>query len=510
MELSEYLLEAYNYQMMSKSEIKVSSNFHGQMSQINKVLKNDKTALIKTLLEFMVNTGNVDFDFQTKDDKLNKLLSAWKGKVNKSVSNDIPMGLRSFTSQYMTERYKSSMIVIRILWENIDGYTLPAKMWVLDGSSIRVKNESKALNTVDYYLGPIKSQNKLTSTDTTTSIIRKPFNQWYDLYPTPFFVGTGALYHAMFKEQILMRQGELITSSFPYQLFIKIGTDAALKKGHVPTEEELKQQLKNFQNLKNNYDSHSYSKGLAGAYPHDVNFEELIPEYEKGLKDALTKSVDKNILSAMGMIELRGFSSNREEAILNPKIMVERIKDAVLDYSEVLKYIVELIKDKNSNKYTFNSEVKVVPGVIKAFVDDNMRNMIRSWYDRGLISQKTAVEDTSEIDFTQQVIERDRERKLNLNERMYPRIIQNSEKDSNQEDFPNEDAPADKQKGSPESNNYFMATVDDIPEEIKAEMNKEETKDFLAILNKFIKSNAYSETLFDEAIEYTCKKMFNL
>jgi len=66
------------------------------------------------------------------------------------------------------------------------------------------------------------------------------------------------------------------------------------------------------------------------------------------------------------MIELRGFSSNREEAILNPKVLVEEVEDAVKDYVELLNEIVKQL-NKNSGKYTVNEKVEVQSGIIKHF-----------------------------------------------------------------------------------------------------------------------------------------------
>lgn len=487
--------EHFEKKLLQNSKINVSSEFHNQVDQIKKLLKNDTTALVSTILEYMIHAATVDIDFQTSNSTLSNLLMDWKKNLNRNLGIDIPSGLRSFTEQYFRERLKSSLLAVRIKWENKNGYIIPSKMWVMDGGSVYAENDNATLTSTKYYLGKPSEHNEYFKNNSGEStIIRKPYNQWYDLYPTPYLVKKGTLYHALFKQVILERQAEIIKTAFPYQLLIKVGTDAALKK-HAPSDQDLTNLLTQFQTLKDEYDTKDLSKGLAGAFPHDVNLEELMPDYKKGLDQDITKGVDKNILSSLGMIELRGFSSNREESILNPKVLVEEIVDAVNDYTEMLTDIVELVKEKNSNKYNINSKVEVVPGTIKAFVTDEMRSMIRSWYDRGLVSYQDGLESTTSLNFNTQAIKRDNEVKLNLNTRMYPRQVQNQENNITDISPNNEDVPDDKKKDTPEAQNYKNASecfniteefegIYSIPNEIRNELSEKEQKVFYKAFNE--------------------------
>ena len=63
----------------------------------------------------------------------------------------------------------------------------------------REKNDD--LRQTKYYLG--KKYGKSLGEGDTTVIIRKPYNHWYDLYPTPYLVKKGALYHALLKEKLI-------------------------------------------------------------------------------------------------------------------------------------------------------------------------------------------------------------------------------------------------------------------------------------------------------------------
>lgn len=495
--IQQYYEKFMDLMFSPSGKIQVASDFHGQMNQISSLLSNDKTGLISSILEYMVHAGTVDINFNTENDKLEKVFNLWKTNINKELNIDIPRGLRSFTEQYFRERWKSSFIVVRIKWSKIDGFLMPTLMYVMDGQSIYAFNKKGNLNTVEYSFGKksTKSYKELKNSEYETYIVRKPYNHWYDKYPTPYLVKKGALYHGIFKSRILSRQEDIINTALPYQFLIKVGTQEAIKRGMGPNKQDLQEILDMFKSKKKDFDEQTLAKGLAGAFPGDVNFEELIPDYAKILDEKILKSADKNILYALGMIEFKGVSSTREEAILNPKVLVEEVEDGVKDYVELLKEIVEQIKEKNKDKYKF-SKVEVQPGMIKTFLTDDMKVLIRSWYDRGLVGYKSALENTTGLHFDTQVKERKTEKRLGLDETMYSRVIQNLEKDPADTSPESEDVPEDK-KG-PEANNYKNAKVDaeilepmktirSIPNEIRELLTSEEQRVFKKAFNeKFI------------------------
>ena len=496
--IQQYYNQLFDLMLSPTGKIKVNDTFHGQMQQINRLLENDQTGLVSTLLEFMVHAGTVDVNFNSDNPKLSKLFDEWKENVNADLNLDIPRGLRGFTEQYFRERWKSSFIVVNLRWHKINGFWLPTRMYLMDGASIHVKNDKRLLNGNAYYLGnPDKDEaEQLKNTETQTIIVRKPYNHWYDQYPVPYLVRKGALYHSLFKIKVLERQSEIIQTAFPYQLLIKVGTQEAIKKGMGPTQEDLDAIKEKFQNQKKDFDEHVFAKGLIGAFAGDVNLEELIPDYKKALDEAILKPVDKNILYALGMIEFKGFSSNREEAILNPKVLVEEVEDGVKDYVELLTEIVKQIREKNRGKYTVNDKVEVQSGIIPAFLTDEMRTLIRSWYDRGLVGRKSALENTTGLNFETQVKERGIERKQKLDTLMYPRLTQNLEKDPADLTPDTEDIPDDKKPGTPESKNYKnaceetecivepMKTIRSLPNEIRDELTKSEQRVFKQAFNQ--------------------------
>ncbi|MHA1737411.1 MAG: hypothetical protein ACTSWD_02425 [Candidatus Heimdallarchaeota archaeon] len=522
--VQKYYEKLMDLMFSSGGKISVPTNFHGQMRVIEKLLKNDNTALISTILEFMIHSATVSYSFDAQNDNVNKALSTWAKDVNKDLNLDIPKGLRNFTEQFMRERLKSSMNVVRLKWNQVDGYWLPTRMWLMDGASIYVKNDKKALNTNQYFLGKPGENNIISNSENETILIRKPYNQWYDSYPTPYLVKKGALYHALFKQKILARIAEVVNTAFPYQFFIKMGTEQAINQGKAPSEEALREQLKAFQTKNSEAGDHQFAKGLGGAFPADVKFEELIPSYEKVLNDKILAPTDKNILSALGMIELKGFAQNREEMILNPKVLVEEVSDCVADYTDFLEDVMDLIKERNSTKYNFSGTIDVAPGVIESFVTDDMRTLIRSMYDRGLVSMEDTLEGTTSLNFKTQVKKRKQETARKIDLLMEPRKIQNMDGDTQPEkkNDNEEEVTPDKDKKTPEADNYKnadlelitepMKTVRSIPEDIKKQLTKAEQQTFKVAFNEALangKNLEYDNFLLEKtAMEFAVKKVF--
>ncbi len=488
--MEQYYEKLFDLMLSPTGKIKVNKTFHKQMGQIKTLLGNDKTGLVSTLIDFMIHASNVDITFNSSNPKMNKLLANWKDNVNANLSIDIPRGLRSFAEQYFRERWQSSFIAVNIRWEVVDGYWLPKKMYIMDGASIYCENDKGNLNTNRYFLGKPneKKSNELRNTETTSIIIRKPYNQLYDQYPTPYLIKKGALYHSLFKIKVLERQADIIQTAFPYQLLIKVGTQDAIKKGIGPSQAQLEEIKQKFQNQKKNFDEHVYSKGVVGAFAGDVNLEEIIPDYIKALDEKILKSADKNILYALGMIEFKGFSSNREEAMLNPKVLVEEVEDAVKDYNALMSEIIMQMQEKNIKRYKSQDKIEVQSGVIKTFLTDNMKTLIRSWFDRGLVGYKSGLENTTGLDFETQFKERQKETKEKITTVCYPRLVQNMEKYPDKENIPD-----DKNPDTPESKNYKNAkecitkefeSINDIPEFFRNRIEDDKLVLFMANFNK--------------------------
>lgn len=101
-----------------------------------------------------------------------------------------------------------------------------------------------------------------------------------------------------------------------------------------------------------------------------------------------------------------------------------------------------------------NNVIRVIPGKIKAFITDEMRALLRSMYDRGVLSKQSGAEDIADVDFEVEVERRIKEKERKLQEIMYPHITQNLEQNEN---LDLEDQG--KKPGSPEADNFNNAVV---------------------------------------------------
>jgi len=414
-----------------QNTVAVRSDFHGQMGQINDFFKNDQSALMITILNYMVATATVDFSFETDNSNLTKAFDEWKKNLNKDINVDIPKGLTAFTKQYFRERWRSSFLALNIAWDKdvSSGLILPSKMWLCDGASLYVEGDGKKLDSYEYYIGKKSAEKVKLPLSGTDLIVRKPYAAWHDKYPSPYLVSKGALYHALVKREIVDKQGALIEAIIPYLLQLKAGSEVMAKLGQEPTQPELDALKQEFRDLKENYRYQVRTKGAIGAFQHDVDLQHFIPELKKAFDQEITLGTDKNILAAMGMIELQGFSKNREETILNPKVLIEEIINSVNEYADLLEEIVDRILEKNKlehRKYSQN-DVRVVPGVIKSILTNDMKQMLRSLFDRGTIGHQDFLETCSPLDFKISLARRRQESENQIDVDLYPHVIQNQE-----------------------------------------------------------------------------------
>jgi cation transport regulator ChaB len=447
-----------------RNDIRVSGDFREQMKQINCLLKNDETGMVATILDFMTHAAAVPMKIETENPTLDAMLQTWqKSILNKDINIDIPRGLQELSVEYYKERWKSSFIGLRVRWESVTingkAWIIPKEMWLVDGASIVVDGKMSTLNGKTYFMDKSK-EHPLKSTKDETVIIRKPFNSWYDSYPTPFLVKRGVLFNALLKKAIINKQADVIQQIIPYLLLLKSGSDKLAEMKLLATEPEMKKLKEDIVKAVSQYDHTGEIGKLLATLSYDVTMEHFIPDLTKLFDEKVIRSTDKNILAGLGMIEVQGFAKTREETMLNPKALVEEVKDAVSDWACMLEEVMYQMIERNSaakTKLTIGKEIRVVPSAIKAFMTDNMKTMLRNLYDRGLISKQTAVEDIAELDFKVQVERRTKETAEGMDDTMYPPQIQNFEQypDVKSTDKP---APDDKKKNSPESKNYKNAS----------------------------------------------------
>jgi len=413
----------------NRNRIVVPKDFLGRHAKIYDLLDNDYTGIVSTVIDFMVATGSVNFNFITKNDNLSKTLQDWAdNKLNANISKDIPRGLKALTTQYLRERYKSSFIVLNIIWEKIGDLTLPGKMWFSDGGSVSVQSDSDTLDGKQYFLGD--SQLPMVSTNKRTVLIRKPFSCWYDDYPTPYLVKRGVLYNAMLKKALISKQADVIEELIPYMLMLRAGDANLVLKGAMGDYENqlsnIKTSLRKSKQEKiNNPEGDMILKGR-----YDLQLEHLIPDLTKLFNSSIIQPINYDLLAGLGLIELQGFSSNRQEAILNPKVLVEEIQSGVMDCKALYEEVLNLIIEKNSTLHPkqMGEDMRIVPGIVKAFLTENMRRLIKDYTNTG----ELAIEDSFEalplgFDFQVSKTRRTNEARNGDEDLFFPRVILNQD-----------------------------------------------------------------------------------
>jgi cation transport regulator len=479
------LLKMINVLKQLKHNISIDSAFDSQMIQLNTFLKNDETGMVNTVLDFMTHSATVPYKIETKNDTLDSTLTIWQKTIlNKDINIDIPRGLRGLSTQYFIERWKSSFVALNVQWGEVDfgsngRWIVPTRMWLADGSSIVVDGSSSSLINRQYYLDKSKEK-ELKNTTTKSVIIRKPYASWYELYPVPFLIKRGVLFNALLKAAIIDKQADVIQQIIPYLLLLKSGNDKLAELNMLAGYDEMKKLKDSIIEATKNYDNTGEVGKMLATLSYDVNVEHFIPDLVKIFDPKITAACDKNILAGLGMIEVEGFSKNRQQTVLNPKMLVEEVKDAVADWSEMLEEVMLQMLDRNKARFpklTAN-EIRVVPGLIKSFMTDDMRALIRSLYDRGLVAKQTTVEDIAELDFEVQVERRKKESDSDMDKTLFPPVIQNYEQYAEPTKPDNNNLEnQDKKPGSPESKNFKNAekeniiapykTIDDLPDSIK-------------------------------------------
>ena len=455
--IGKYYQDFFNSLLSSNLKVKVPTDFHGQVNIVDKFLKNDVTGMISTIVDFMVQSANVPIKFESKNNTLNSIFEDWQNDINSDVNIDIPRGFRSLSEQYYRERWRSSFIVLNINWGKINGYEMPINMWFSDGGMVYVEHNDTNLKTTRYFIGPkLSLKAEIKSFGKKSAIIRKPYNMWYDQYPTPYLVKKGALHHALIKSMILDKQSQGVQQAFPAMLAIKMGSEEAMRRNEMPTEPELTDMQNKLKKLKGDSYDRAIGEGLVGAFPHDVNFENLLPDFDKILNEKLMTGTDRNLLMALGLIEFKGFSTNREESVLNPKPLVSEIEDGADDFNQLMNDVVYEIQKRNrATKRNFSTkDVSVSHDPIKSLLTDAMKLLIRSLYDRGLVSKSDTVEGTTAYNFEQQVEKRKREIDANLDEIMKAPVILNQDSnatpDNREETDPNLEQSPSKVKSEPD------------------------------------------------------------
>jgi len=438
--------------LVGTDEVKIPSNFHEQVRGVKDVLTSDTSGLINSVLDFGINCASVDFTIESNNENLTSFINEWFKKINISLIGKVPTGIKALSKENYKERWKnSSLLLLRTEWNNIEiggsKFNLPIKMWFIDGLNIRVedKGDSRIIGEEQYYLrkdDDEKHDKLLPVSENELIFIQKPYENWTSLYPVPFLIRRG-LYRNLKNYDLINKKSEkIVAKALEYLFLLKKGSENLALK-NLP---EFIYSAKDLQEVKDKLkeiviDSKSNQGMPFYATNFDTTIEHLIPDYKKVLDQAIYTNVEKRILSGLGLVEIvEGTSSSRREAILNPRPFIKEVESGVEDFISLLEDIMKVIIDKNIKNHPKlfgdNANIQLHYSPIRDFINDSIRDHLRSMYDRGVLSKQTYGEVVGGIDLDIESKRRKSEKSDNLDEIMHPPVITNIEDKSKANDFP--------------------------------------------------------------------------
>jgi len=461
-------------------KIVVPTDFRGQCAAVDEMLKDDVSGLVDSLTDFSVETASVDFTIESDNEEYSRIINKWLKDINKEYKGRIPTGIDALAKEYYKERWKgSSFPVLKMgnLKRYDNGLMLPTRMFFVDGSSINAKEKNtdkvRHLLNYDYFLGNnSKNQYKL---DGDNVIFSRPYGRWFDKYPIPYLVKRGVYHNWKIIESIKNKQTEILDQIIPYMLLVKKGSAELVKEnikaGYTDPElEKVKERIQELMTeLKGLKNSSASVKSPLTVTNFDEQWEHLIPNLENIFKPELTQTAERNILSALGFIDVvEATSSSRRESVLNPKAFIEETKSGVKGFKEVLQQIMYYVEEENkSHKKYMNANTYIVNSPVKGFMTDEFKRQVKRLFDAGKVSSQTAVELIAEVDFETEIIRRKAEAKRGIEYIMPPQTIQPT--DNKESDLP-EDKPV-KKKDKTVDKNGKEVTDDKINKNEKEEYN---------------------------------------
>jgi cation transport regulator ChaB len=237
----------------------------------------------------------------------------------------------------------------------------------------------------------------------------------------------------MLKKALISKQADVIEEMIPYILALRAGDATLLAKNMMGDIQkqlgDVKESLKQAKRAKK-YQTDTGDMILKSRY--DINLEHIMPDLTKLFNETVVKPVNNDLLCGLGLVELQGFSSDRQEAILNPKVLVEEILNGVADFQALMEEVFDLVQEKNAELHPkhMGQDIRLVPGMVKAFLTQDMRKLIKDYTNTG----ELAIEDSFEalplgFDFEISKLRRQNEADNGDERLFFPRPILN--KDSN-------------------------------------------------------------------------------
>jgi len=407
------------------NSITIPTEFHSQCSHIKEMLKDDMSGLVSSLLDFQINAASVNFSIETDNVELEKKLNKFLNDINLAYLGKIPSGIGAISKEYFKERWSaSSFPILKIAkWETIEGLELPSKMFIIDGSSVyakdKDKNTQRSVLQYNYFLG------KDMKTRLSENVIfSRPSGRLFDKYPNPKLIKSGVYHNYSIIKSLKNRQGKILNQAIPLLFLINRGSELLNRNNIVDKNEDYTKVIAEYNKLMKDAKANGGLPTRATSF--DEKVEHLIPSLMNIFDPKLFTVAEKGILGGMGFLDIaESVSSSRKESVLNPKPFIEETKSGVEGFKEILRGVVNLIKEKNKKNVKYmNSEFRIVSSPITAFINSDFKNHIRLTWERGQLSNRTYCELVGETEFAIEVGRRKQEKEDGTEKIMSPHQAQ--------------------------------------------------------------------------------------
>jgi cation transport regulator len=282
----------------------------------------------------------------------------------------------------------------------------------------------------------------------------------------------------MLKQCLITKQADVVEELISYILMMRAGDANLMMKGAMgDIQKQLSDVKESLKEAKRNKKYQHDSGDMIMKARYDVSLEHLIPDLTKLFNSSIIQPINYDLLAGLGLIELQGFSSSRQETILNPKMMVEEILRGINDFQALMEEVTDLIIEKNAELHPkhMGQDIRIVPGVAKAFLTDNMTKLIKDYTNTGIVSIEDAFEGLPQgFDFAVSKKRRQQEANNGDEDLFFPRVILNQDSNVTSDTAPRtptpNEVPQKKKKVVKAEEEYIEAPYSknsDLPSSVK-------------------------------------------
>jgi len=485
------------------------AKYRDKVLSVKDVLKHDISGLVNTSIDFGITAvSGVNFKVSTTDDSLTKVLNTWLDNINEGLRGKIPTGVGPLAKEYCRERWKgSSQLLLRSFWETQDGVSLPTTMFFLDGEDIVCKNAEDPTITLGEEKYAIRVSNdekddiELPRNKNEVIFNQMPYEAWGTRETVPYLIRRG-LWHNLIFMKLLSEKGEFVVArALEYLFLIKKGTEKMYLEGNVSySRDDLEKVSKDFQELlaKKKYEI-PVINGLPSGSPtyatnFDTSMEHLIPDYSKIISQELFEVIERRLLAGLGLVDfMESSGGTKKTQKFNAGPFMAETKQAVTDFKCLLHDIMKEIAVRNKKKWK-DVKINITASPLIDFITDEGKTLLRSLYDRGVLSRQTIVTLLGETDFETEVSRLKYERKNKLDEVMFPPVITNIDEQFGAKTLTNTAGPT---KVKEPGKNNDSKSADNVPEDKKGPEAKNYNKASVEVVEPPIDANKELDELID-------------